>query len=62
VTAAAHVTESTLARTVGATTTNTRNTGYGTTSTPRFSTGLVTSITVDTVGLPVVLGNLVMDE
>jgi len=62
VTSTAHVTESSLAGTVGTTSTDTGNTSHGTSSTPGLGASLVTGITVDAVGLSVVLGNLVMDE
>jgi hypothetical protein len=54
-TTTAHVTEGGLARAVGAAATNTGNTSYGTTSTPRFSTSLVTSLLANGVSLPLVL-------
>ena len=56
-TTTAHVTEGSLARTVGSTTTDTGNTSDGTTGTPRLSGGLVTSLYVDSVRLPLVLGD-----
>jgi len=62
VTSAAHVTESTLAGPVGTATADTGNTGYGTTGTPRLGAGLVAGIPVDAVGLPMVLGDLMVDE
>jgi len=62
VTSTAHVAESSLAGTVSATSTDTGDTGDGTSSSPGLGTGLVTGIPVDAVGLPVVLGDLVMDE
>jgi len=62
VTSTAHVTESTLARSVGTTSTDTGNTSDGTSSTPGLGASLMTGITVDTVGLSVVLGDLVVDE
>jgi len=61
-TSTAHVAESTLAGTVSTTSADTGDTSHGTSSTPGLGAGLVTGITVDTVGLSVVLGNLVMDE
>jgi hypothetical protein len=39
---------------VGTTSTDTRNTGHGTTSSPGLSAGLVTGILVDSVGLAAV--------
>jgi hypothetical protein len=47
---------------VSTTTTNTGNTGDGTTSTPGLGGGLVTRHLVDGVGLTTVLGDLIMNE
>ena len=46
-----------LAGTVGTSTTDTRNTGDGTTSTPGLSGGLVASLLAHGVRLPLVLGD-----
>jgi len=62
VTATTHVAEGTLAGAVGTTSTNTGDTGDGTTSTPGFGTGLVAGSLTDGVGLSTVLGNLIVDE
>ncbi|KAH3676458.1 hypothetical protein WICPIJ_009114 [Wickerhamomyces pijperi] len=52
-----HVTESSLTRSVGTTTTNSWNSGNSSTSTPGFSRGLVTSVFSDSVSLSLVLVN-----
>jgi len=62
VTSTAHVAESTLAGTMSTTSTDTGDTSDGTSSTPGLGTSLVTGISVDTVGLSVVLGDFVVDE
>jgi hypothetical protein len=46
-----------LSRTVGTATTNTGDTGDGTTGTPRFGGCLMTSLFADGVSLPLVLGH-----
>ena len=56
-TASAHVTESGLTRSLGSSTTNTGDTGDGSTSTPRLGRGLVTSVLSNGVSLSPVLGN-----
>ena len=56
-TGAAHVTEGSLTGTVGTTTRDTGNTGNSTTSSPRLSRGLVTSLLADGVWLALVLGH-----
>jgi len=62
VTSTAHVTESSLAGTVGTTSSNTGDTRYSTTGTPRFGTGLVTCSLADRVRLSAILGNFVVNE
>jgi hypothetical protein len=57
-TTAAHVTEGGLAGTVGTATSNTWDTGYGTTGTPRFGGVFHTRIVLYSVGLTLVLGNV----
>jgi hypothetical protein len=52
-----HVSEGSLARAVGSSTTDTRNTGDSTTSTPRFSGRLVAGFFTDGVSLTLVLRN-----
>jgi hypothetical protein len=54
----AHVTESSLTSTVSTGTVDTRNTGNSTTSTPRLSRGLVTSLLGDGISLTLVLGHV----
>lgn len=56
-TATAHVTESSLARSVSTTTTDTGNSGNGTTGTPRLSRGLLTGVSGDGVSLTLVLSD-----
>ena len=58
----AHVTEGTLARSVGTATTNSGNSGNGTTGTPGFSGVLHTGILLDSVSLSNVLGDLIVNE
>jgi hypothetical protein len=58
----AHVTESTLTSAGGTTTRNTRNTGDGATGTPRFGGVTHTSVSLDGVGLTVVLVHGGVDE
>jgi len=53
----AHVTEGSLAGSVGTTSRNTRNTSNGTTSSPGLSRGLGTSVLADSVGLTLVLAH-----
>jgi hypothetical protein len=60
-TTTAHVTERSLSRAVGTSTTDTGNTGDGATSTPRLGTGLVTSLGGDGIGLSAVLGDGLVD-
>jgi hypothetical protein len=55
-TSAAHVTEGTLAGAVGTTSGHARNTGHGTTSTPRLGRRLHAGAAGDGVGLTAVLG------
>jgi len=62
VTSTAHVTKSTLTGAVSTTSSDTGDTSNGTSSTPGLGASLVTGITVNAVGLSVVLGNLVVDE
>jgi len=54
-TTTAHVSEGSLARAVGSSSTDARDTGDGTTSTPRFSRSLVASFFTDGVSLTLVL-------
>jgi hypothetical protein len=60
-TLAAHVTESTLARAVSTTTTDTGDTGDGTTSAPGLGGGLLTGALGDGVSLAPVLGDVGVD-
>jgi len=62
VTSTAHVAEGSLAGTVGTTSTDTWDTCDGTSSTPGFSTGLVTCFLADRKRLSAVLGDLMVDE
>jgi hypothetical protein len=57
-----HVTESSLTSTVSTGTVDTRNTGNSTTSTPRFSRGLLTSVVSNSISLTLVLGHVGVDE
>jgi hypothetical protein len=57
-----HVTESGLTGTVSTRTVDTRNTSDSTTSTPRFSGGLLTSLGRDRVRLTLVLGHVSVDK
>jgi len=57
----AHVSISSLARSLGTTTLHSRDTSHGTSSSPGLSTSLVTNINVDSIGLPLVLGHVVVD-
>lgn len=57
----AHVTESSLTGAVSSSTSYTGNTSDGTTSTPRFSASLVSSLLADGISLPLVLGNALVD-
>jgi len=50
----AHVTESSLTRAVGSSTTNTGDTSYGTASTPRLGGGLVTGFFADSIWLSLI--------
>ena len=59
--AAAHVAERTLARTVGTATAHARDTRHSAPGAPRLGRGLVAGVHVDCVRLPVVLGDLVVD-
>ena len=60
-TATAHVTKGSLARAVGSSSSNTGNTGNGTTSTPGLGTRLVACILSDGISLAVVLGDALVD-
>merc|ERR1719317_1412773 len=57
----AHVSISSLARSLGTTTLHSRDTSHGTSSSPGLSTSLVTNINVDSIGLPLVLGHVIVD-
>lgn len=57
----AHVTESSLAGSVGTTTRDTRNTSNSSTSSPRFSRCLMTSVLGDSVRLTLVLVHVLED-
>lgn len=59
--APAHVSEGTLAGTVGTATRNTGDTRNGTTGSPGFGGGLVAGASGDSVGLAGVLGNVAVD-
>merc|ERR1719378_26153 len=58
----AHIPESSLTRSVGTSSTNTGNTCNGTTSSPRFSRGLVTSQTAHGIRLSLVLCHIGVDK
>jgi len=57
-----HVTEGTLTRSGGTTSTDSWNSGNSTTCTPGFSGVLHTGVALDSVGLTNVLGNLIVNE
>merc|ERR1719400_676533 len=59
---AAHVAKGSLARPVGATSPHSWDPGHSATSAPRLGTCLMSSGLADTVGLPPVLGHLVVDH
>lgn len=61
-TLSAHVTEGTLAVSAGSGSTNSGNTGDSSTSSPRLSGVLHTSLEVDSVTLSSVLGNVGVDK
>merc|ERR1719209_308908 len=60
-TSTAHVSVSSLARSLGTTTLHPGDTSHSTSSSPRLGTSLVTNINVDSIGLPLVLGHVVVD-
>merc|ERR1719328_894366 len=57
----AHVSISSLARSLGATTLHPGNTSHGTSSSPGLGTSLVSNINIDSIGLPLVLGHVIVD-
>merc|ERR1719189_152487 len=60
-TSTAHVSVSSLARSLGSTTLHPGDTSHGTSSSPRLGTSLMSNINVDSIGLPLVLGHVVVD-
>lgn len=58
----AHISKSTLARTMSATTSNSRNPSHRSASSPRLRTGLVSCQLTDGIGLPVILAQVGVNE
>ncbi|XP_075392847.1 polyamine-modulated factor 1-binding protein 1 [Tenrec ecaudatus] len=57
-----HISKSTLARAVGPTTPDSRNSRHGSASAPRLSTGLMTCQFTESIGLPVVLEQALQEK
>jgi hypothetical protein len=54
----AHISKGSLASTVGSSSRDTRNTSHGSAGTPRFGGCLMTGKLGDSIGLPLVLGQI----